>query len=423
MLYNLSFPWIISKRADLRWLIGSVGFSLLAIVLYYAIINLLNTNVNTTIFFFYLAWVLLFDSSHFFATYTRTYFDKPFFATNKPILLMSFLLFLIGPLFIGLPFLFSKDVFLLRNTLTIFNRFCVCYAYFHIIRQHWGIVALYRRKNNETDLYTRRLDHWILLTGCFLPLVYFQYDAMPLLGKSEIMNGMLIQSWNAELLYVLICAAIMLVLHILLRKRWAFLRLHIVAAIFAGIALFIFLAREIGLKYLLGWMCSLLFLTFVILVLLYLFRHTSFAHTDARPVNVPKWTLMCTVILAHIIFIALPFPLLLKPVLIGIFHNLQYHRLVYYHNQNKYGAADRAAYGMAVVFTKNLFILAVCTLLFALVEVAFQWGSRRLFVSDVQGYFIAALAWGIPLHHYFLDAVIWRLKKDTSLAAHLKLGG
>ncbi len=423
MLQNLSFPWIISKRSDLWWLIGSAGFSVLAIMLYYACVNLLGTNISTTIFFFYLAWVLLFDSSHFFATYTRTYFDKPFFAQNKSILLLSFLLFIVGPLFIGLPFILSKDIFFLRNTLTIFNRFCVCYAYYHIIRQHWGIVAIYRRKNNETDLYTRRLDQLMLLVGCFLPLVYFQYDAMPLLGKSEIMNAMIAQPWTKELYYMLICCGIMLLLHSVLHKKWGFLRLHIVAAIFAGIALFIFLAGRIGLKYLLGWICSLLFLGLVILILLYLFKKAPPGQVEKRPVNVPKWTLMITVILAHVVFIGLPFPLLLKPVLIGIFHNLQYHRLVYYHNQNKYTGTDRGQYGMAAVFTKNLLVLAAFVLVFDMVEVLFQWGSRRLFVSEVAAYFIAAFAWAIPLHHYFLDSVIWRLKKDESLTKHLKLSG
>ncbi len=410
---TLTYPWIISKRSDVLWLIGPVIFSIAALGLFYLFTGSIHTDRSKTVFVFYIAWALLFDSSHFFATYTRTYFDKSFFRQNRPILLITLCTFLIGPLFIGLPFLFSKDINLLRNSYTIFNRFCICMAYFHLVRQHWGIIAIYRRRNNETDNRSRRTEHALLLMGCFLPFLYFQYSNMPLISSSELFSAFELRSWNRETYYVLAWGVVLLLVHLLTRRKWPFLKLQWAALVMGVIAAFIFLAGLISLKTLLGWICSLLFTAFLILLQRFVLRK------PADTINVPKWGLLITVIAAHVIFIMLPIPLLLKPVLLGIYHNIQYHRIVYYHNQNKYTGADSSGYGMAAIFTRRIVILVLCMALFGLFTTGFQWGSRTLLRSEVANYFLACIAWAIPLHHYILDAVIWRLRKDESLLKHL----
>jgi hypothetical protein len=410
---TLTYPWIINKRSDLLWLIGPVIFSIAALALFYFFTAGINTDISKTVFIFYIAWALIFDSSHFFATYTRTYFDKPFFRQNRPVLLITWCTFLIGPLFIGLPFLFSKDINLLRNTFTIFNRFCICMAYFHLVRQHWGIIAIYRRRNNETDNTTRRMEHALLLLGCFLPFLYFQYSNMPLLGSSEIFSAFELRNWHREIYYLMAWAMLLLLLHFFTRKKWPFLKLQWVAAGMGIIAIFISLANLTGLKSLLGWICSMMFTAFIVLLQRYVL------YKPGKNINVPKWGLLLTVITAHAIFIMLPIPYLLKAVLVGIYHNIQYHRIVYYHNQNKYTGTDSASYGMAAVFTKRIGVLIIFIALFSLAATGFQWGSRALLRGEVANYFIACIAWAIPLHHYILDAVIWRLRKDESLLKHL----
>ena len=410
---TLTNPWIISKRSDLLWLIGPVIFSIAVLGLFYFLTGSINTGTNATVFVFYIAWALLFDASHFFATYTRTYFDKLFFKQNRSILLITCCTFIIGPLFIGLPFLFTKDIYLLRNTFTIFNRFCIVLAYFHLVRQHWGIIAIYRRRNNETDNRSRQLEHALLLIGCFLPLLYFQYANMPLLSSSEIFSAFEQRSWNREIFYLLAWSCCLLCGYFFTRKKWPFLKLHRVAVCMAAIAFFIFMASLIGLTTLLGWICSLLFIVFIIIL------QFSVLGKPTNRMNVPKWGLLITVIVSHTIFIMLPIPFLLKPVLVGIYHNIQYHRIVYHHNQNKYSGEDSARFGMAAVFTKRLGVLVGCIALFGLFTAVLQLGGRMLFIGEVAKYFLASIMWAIPLHHYILDGVIWRLRKDESLRKHL----
>jgi hypothetical protein len=416
-----TYPWIINKRSDLLWLIGPVIFSIATLGLYYFFTKSIDTNVTKTVFIFYLAWTLLFDSSHFFATYTRTYFDKIFYRQNKAILTATWATFLIGPLFIGLPFLFTKDVYLLRNTFTIFNRLCICMAYFHLVRQHWGIIAIYRRRNNETNNNDRRFEHAILLMGCFLPFLHYQYSHEPLVSNSEIMAAFQPQHWHKEVYYLLGWAVVLLLFHLFTQKKWPFLKLHKAALVPLLTACFIYIAELVTLKTLLGWLCSLLFIALVVVVLRYVLRKQNPGKT-LQPINVPKWGLLFTVIAAHAIFIELPIPFVLKPVLLGIYHNIQYHRIVHYHNQNKYTGPDKHRYGMAAVFAKRFGILLLFITLFDLIAVGFQWGSRLLVTGEVFNYFIICIAWAIPLHHYILDAVIWRLRKDESLLRHLNCG-
>jgi hypothetical protein len=415
MAGNYSYPWIINRRSDLLWLIGSVLYSIAILGLFWLLTGGITTHVATTVFIFYIAWAFLFDSSHFFATYTRTYFDTSFFRQNRGILLATWCTFLAGPLFIGIPWLFTRDIYLLRNCFTIFNRVCLCLAYFHLVRQHWGIIAIYRRRNNETDEYSRRAEHAILLIGCFLPLLHYQYSQMPMLSSSEIFSAFQPQSWHKELWYVLGWTTLLLLLHLLTRRRWPFLQLHRMAIVCAAIAMFIYLAGLMSVKSLTGWLCTLLFVAFLILIQWYVMRKP----TGVRPFNVPKWTLLITVIAAHIIFIELPVPFLLKPVLLGIYHNIQYHRIVYFHNCNKYAGSESGQHGLAAVFTRSLRTLALGILLFGLVSAGFQYGARTIMRGEIANYFIACIAWAIPLHQYILDAVIWQLRKDENLLKYL----
>ncbi len=417
MTARFSYPWIINKRNDLLWLIGPVLFSFVILVIFLLFTRGKPSEVTSlTVFVFFLVWGFLFDNSHFFATYTRTYFDKPFFRQNKVLLLLTLTTFLIGPFFIGLPFLLSKDVYLLRNTFTIFNRFCISMAYFHVVRQHWGIIALYRRRNNETDDFTRRSEHAILLIGCFLPFLHFQYSQMPLLSTSEIMSAFQVQGWHKEMYYLLTLAGLLFLLHLFAKKRWSFLQFRWGALLMVIITLLIFAAQQLTLKTLMGWLCSFSFIAFVVVIIRYVMHQSP----ERLPINVPKWLLLITVIIVHAVFIELPIPFLLKPVLLGIYHNIQYHRIVYHHNQNKYTGADKSRFGLAAVFANKFGILLLGIFLFGVLTAGLQVSARFLFQGEVLGYFVGCVAWAIPLHHYWLDAVIWRLRNNERLLQHLK---
>ena len=96
----LKSKWVFSKREDLIWVIFPTLVGFLIISLYYLMTGFLKISENITVLVLYLSWALLFDGTHAFATYTRTYLDKEFFSENKNLLLKSLLVFLIGPIFI-----------------------------------------------------------------------------------------------------------------------------------------------------------------------------------------------------------------------------------------------------------------------------------------------------------------------------------
>jgi hypothetical protein len=48
----------------------------------------------------------------------------------------------------------------------------VLYAYYHIVRQHYGFMALYRAVNGERDRLDRIVDTWTLYVGLWAPYAF-----------------------------------------------------------------------------------------------------------------------------------------------------------------------------------------------------------------------------------------------------------
>ena len=81
--------WVFSARRDLVFLIGSV----LAGWLIFGMYMLLGWNMILV----WLIWVIVLDTPHFFATYSRTYLDKAARKQMPRLLILSLGVFLIGP--------------------------------------------------------------------------------------------------------------------------------------------------------------------------------------------------------------------------------------------------------------------------------------------------------------------------------------
>jgi hypothetical protein len=92
----------------------------------------------------------------------------------------------------------------------------------------------------------------------------------------------------------------------------------------------------------------------------------------------------------------------------GLFHAIQYHRLILFHNRNRY-TDNRAP--MASFFSKNLLAYAALAV----------GGSAAVFLLGRQSEYLAASVWGVAFTHYVLDSRIWRVRGDKQLAAALRL--
>src|SRR3954471_657727 len=149
----VTLRWIISAREDLLWFIGSVASSYALYALYVGRIVPLVPMV--------IAWAVLIDAPHVFATFSRTYFDREERRTRGRLLWWSLLFFAAGPLLVlaGLGFAFFFVAAL--------------WAYYHLVKQHYGFMVLYKKKNNDLAPIDNALDRWFLMFAFIYPFVAF----------------------------------------------------------------------------------------------------------------------------------------------------------------------------------------------------------------------------------------------------------
>src|SRR5438046_7885358 len=149
----ISMRWIINAREDLIWFIGSVAASYALLILYITGILPLIPMVA--------GWAILIDAPHVFGTFSRTYFDASEWKTRKRLMLGSLLFFVIGPtmvlLGVGFTFFFIAAL----------------WAYYHLVKQHYGFMVLYKKKNNDLAPVDNALDRLLLMFAFNYPFVAF----------------------------------------------------------------------------------------------------------------------------------------------------------------------------------------------------------------------------------------------------------
>src|ERR1044071_9690176 len=149
----LSLRWIINARADLVWLIGSVASSYLLLFLYVRGIVPLVPMVA--------AWAILIDAPHVFGTFSRTYFDRTERQNRPRLLLGSLAFFVVGPFMV------------LAGAGLLFFFLAALWAYYHLVKQHYGFMVLYKKKNNDLAPVDNALDRLLLLFAFNYPFVAF----------------------------------------------------------------------------------------------------------------------------------------------------------------------------------------------------------------------------------------------------------
>jgi hypothetical protein len=384
----ISLRWIISARQDLVWFIGSVAASYLLLILYVTGVLPLIPMVA--------GWAILIDAPHVFGTFSRTYFDKSEWKTRRRLMLGSLLFFVIGPVMV-----------LLGAGFTFFF-IAALWAYYHLVKQHYGFMVLYKKKNNDLASIDNALDRLLLLFAFNYPFVAFIANDPTAMARvpATLRSGV-----NAVALLLLI------------------------GTIVLGVA---WLGRQVQR-----------------LVL-------------RQPLNVPKYLLLAAAIPMH--WIALRTPMPAKPIalvaILTIYHNLQYHRLIWFHNQKYvlspspqaergWGEVETRAnptptlpargegevaresqagmpalqYGAASFISRRLIIYIALGIIFGVI----YQGPRQYFgyLNLHTGDSPAALSlpiqlgiaflWGYAFIHYYLDSKIWRVRRDPSVGKALKM--
>ena len=343
----ISLRWIISGREDLVWFIGSVVSSYALFALYVSGLLPLAPMVA--------AWAILIDAPHVFGTFSRTYFDRAERRSRKRLLWGSLLFFAVGP------------VMVLAGAGLFFFFLAALWAYYHLVKQHYGFMVLYKKKNNDLARADNFLDRAFLLVAFTYPFVAFvarDPDAM-----RRVPAG--------------------------LQSSVNFLEISLlVATIALGVA---WLARQIQ------------------------------RAVVGLPLNVPKYLLLGAAIPMHWVVLLTPMPH--KPIaivaILTIYHNLQYHRLIWFHNKKYTSSADcKERYGAAELISRRLLYYVAFGVLFGL----WYQGLRTLVgrSSDpaslsLTAQLFAAYFWGYAFIHYYLDSKIWRVRRDPSVGRALKM--
>ena len=360
--HAISLRWLINAREDLIWFSGSVAASYALLILYVTGILPLIPMVA--------GWAILIDAPHVFGTFSRTYFDASEWKTRKRLMLGSLLFFVVGPTMV-----------LLGAGFTFFF-IAALWAYYHLVKQHYGFMVLYKKKNNDLAPVDNALDRGLLMFAFNYPFVAFIANDESAMAR---VPAMLRGGVNAVAMILLI------------------------GTIVLGI----------------GW----------------LLRQVQ-RMISREPLNVPKYLLLAAAIPMHWIVLLTPMPA--KPIalvaILTIYHNLQYHRLIWFHNQKYSGkgvspvahAQDaRATYGPAAFISRRLLYYIGFGIIFGLLyqaprQLLGYFGLKATHgvpsaELPVQIQLGVAFLWGVAFIHYYLDSKIWRVRKDPSVGKALQM--
>ena len=361
--------WIISAREDLIWFVGSVVSS-------YALLALYVTGLIPLVWMVG-AWAVLIDAPHVFGTFSRTYFDRTERRTRGRLLWGSLLFFIVGPLMvlagIGLIFFFVAAL----------------WAYYHLVKQHYGFMVLYKKKNDDLLKIDNLLDRVFLMLAFTYPFVAF------IAGDPEA-----VQRVPARL-HAGIGVVAMALLY---------------ATIFAGT---VWVIRQVQ------------------------------RGVFGQSLNIPKYLLLVAAIPMHwiVLLTSMPHKTIAIVAILTIYHNLQYHRLIWFHNKKyktwELGRLAHSAnatstaginlqesqvelhnkYGAAELISRRLIYYIVFGILFGLwYQLPRQYMRAAFGETTTVTQIIASFFWGYAFIHYYLDSKIWRVRRDPEVGRALQMG-
>jgi hypothetical protein len=341
----VSLRWIIGARDDLVWFIGSVASSYALFALYVGGVVPLVPMVA--------AWAILIDAPHVFGTFSRTYFDREERRARSRLLRWSLAFFAVGPLMVvaglGLVFFFLAAL----------------WAYYHLVKQHYGFMVLYKKKYADLAPTDNALDRLFILLALTYPFVAFVARDPEALAR-------------------------------------------VPARLTRGI----------------GYLETSLLAATIAVALLWTLRQLQRA-AGRQPLDVPKYLLLAACVPMHWLVLLTPMPH--KPIaivaILTIYHNLQYHRLIWFHNRKYTGGGEaRERHGAAELISRRLVYYLAFGVLFGL-----WYQVPRQYVSYTSGrgaqltQLVAAFFWGYAFIHYYLDSKIWRVRRDPSVGKALRM--
>ncbi len=408
---SVRWLWLSNAKADVLWNLAPfwLGYAMIAVL--WAVRGYGDPAHNTVLNFtfggraFHIgmwAFVLygpLVDAPHLGATIARTYVDREEWATRRSLFLGSLVWFLVGPAMILLPYAIAEITPLSEGAKSlgwiVWGHFLTGYALFHINKQHWGFVALYKRKNDDlANALENRIDQWFFYTSIWLPVA-----------------AMMTAPW-------------------------------FIAPDGAPIA---WTHATIGSTTVGGILNPLFRIAFWVACAAYaVFQAHRFRQGARR--NGPKLLYLATIIpLQYVGFAMDQFVAAFWVITTGLGHCMQYHRVVWTYGERKYLSGPETANSSSIPrrLFSNVWLYIAFGVGFGLLTlqgptgshvagVAARWLDAQVlqrlfaFVDELEGAELAlkvaaAFISGVRLHHFYVDSKIWRVSKNQALAKNLNV--
>ncbi len=415
---RIRFSWILGPKKDLIFYIGSTlaGWGYLALILWavgrvedplrdpVATLELGGLAIPLTLELLVIAsWALILDAPHVWATLARTLFDPDEWRVRGREIRFSFVWFAVGPAAILVPYLVAAAVRPMGIELVparlalgavAFFVFFRLWAYYHVVRQHWGFFQLYKRKADDFGPEVDRIDYWFFNLTFYMPLAMFMTSAFyattpgfPDLGLRRPLVG----DWS-------------------------------IGAVVYPLAWVVYLG-----------------------VLLAYLAHLWLRWRSGATLNGSKLLYMLPLVPLH--FAAFSHPILAVFIvpLVTVGHNIQYHCIVYTYAQHKYRDERRPGFRWARRLFRSVPAYAAAGLLFTLIFYkgpVIEWfkgvssgkldnglfnalgmmaGVRDPAALGLGEQVMAALIVGFAMQHYYLDSKIWRVRRDKDVRRYLKV--
>jgi len=248
------------------------------------------------------------------------------------------------------------------------------WAYYHLVKQHYGFMVLYKKKNGDLDKVDNFVDRFFLLTALSYPFLHFIIYYRYMIADASDHNHLDMVARVPDILSSAAAQRLDTVVW------WMFLAS---AVLFAG--------RQLQKLW------------------------------QGQTINLPKYLLLAAAIPLHWVVLSSSLTLIGVAPVLTIWHNVQYHRLIWFHNKNKYQAGEgenRKSYGWASAISKHFVYYALFGLLFNLIYHI----PRGYVVTQVSATgVLAGFFWGFAFIHYYLDSKIWRVRRDPDLSKSLNM--
>lgn len=411
-----------SEKKDWNYLILSTfsGFILLGI--YFVLLDVLKLSTFPTYVILIVIYSVLFDVNHYFSTYFRVFLDKSYFKENRKWILIGLLFVTVVPLII---YWWTTDGSFTRRGyffFVFFRRFVLTLGFYHLVKQNWGFMAMYKSKANEVKTKIN-WDKLTLISGSFVPFtllniigdkgyMWFPSSEKYIFDAAYITPDVIIW-WND---IATTCFILFLILGgiALCAKKFQFslpARNVSIFCLFVGLLIKLFMKWDVSL------ILTSIFCIIAGVFIVSLIQSIRF-QIKQKSINKQKWAVLISTLILY-------FGIILFPVqgdkfiivaAITLPHNIQYLAFVPIFSRKQY-KQDKKDHGLAKKLSTHVVSLFVLGMFFSIIFEFGRTGTQFILSTNFNGLkiFFSIFFIVLILHHYYLDAVIWKFSKDKEI--------